>query len=1019
MATTKITNPDLFDLGSLNTALKLPSGTTAERPTSPSTGEWRYNTDNNLIEFYDGGDWRDLQSENIPPIPSENFNVVTFTGDNTASKFIEVGFTPDFVWIKPMDVVSSHALYDSTRGDNNRLSSNSTGAQSTVPNEIVTNGFNIIGGTGYNDSSLGNMVAWCWKANGGTTSSNTDGTITSTVQANTKAAFSVVTWTGTGAQGTIGHGLSAAPEVILSKRLDGSQNWTVYQKDLGLSHTTYPNWLYLNLDSSEQNSVSSANHPYYQAPSSTLIYQNTGTSENSNVAGAQYVSYCFASVASYSSTGSYTGNGSEQLIETGFEPAFVITKSTSTTGHWRIYDNKRGSTDSSSSYDGNRKVLYGDLNIAEGNGINEIRFLSNGFEVGPGNNTNTNGVSFIYMAFAADPSAAPVLADSFNVATFTPTTSSNPLPVTGFGFQPSFVWAKYRGGAQSHYLVDSVRGLSSLIYSDRSDAAYTASSYVQSFDSDGITYVNNLFNRTGADSVVAWAWKANSIPTINTDGTIQSVVSANQAAGFSIVRATIPANNTTGSFGHGLSAAPELIIQKGLDTADVWLIYNKDVGTNKYLQFTTAAEASFTGIFANVGASTITTLYSTTTTVDTIHYCFHSVSGFSKIGSYTGNGSTQSITGLGFQPAYVLIKETSAAESWRVFDSARGATKRLFPDTTSAESTASDSLTAFDSDGFSLGSSAGVNENTQTYIYMAFKENPVQYAIPSGQMGYLTVAGGGSGANSGAGGGAGGLRTTYGTTSGGGASAETNLTLAAGTYTITVGAGGVSRGGGSSAPAYGGQGLSGSASTITGVASVSTVGGGGGGSNSQDASPPISASGLDGGSGGGQGPSDASGETPGSGTANEGFGGGTSFLAGPYSSGGGGGAGSAGGNRVGGLPGNGGDGLTISITGSNSGYAGGGGGSGGTSATNFGLGTSGGGNGAPSAGTGISGTANTGGGGGGGGDTRAAGSGGSGIVVLRLNTSDYSGTTTGSPTVTTSGSETILTYTGSGTYVHS
>ena len=110
-----------------------------------------------------------------------------------------------------------------------------------------------------------------------------------------------------------------------------------------------------------------------------------------------------------------------------------------------------------------------------------------------------------------------------------------------------------------------------------------------------------------------------------------------------------------------------------------------------------------------------------------------------------------------------------------------------------------------------------------------FKENPAQYAIPSGQMGYLVAAGGGSGANSGAGGGAGGLRTTYGTTSGGGASAETNLTLAAGTYTITVGAGGVSRGAGSSPPAYGGQGLSGSDSTITGVASVSTVGGGGGG----------------------------------------------------------------------------------------------------------------------------------------------------------------------------------------------
>ena len=106
-----------------------------------------------------------------------------------------------------------------------------------------------------------------------------------------------------------------------------------------------------------------------------------------------------------------------------------------------------------------------------------------------------------------------------------------------------------------------------------------------------------------------------------------------------------------------------------------------------------------------------------------IAYCFHSVSGYSKIGSYTGNGGTQSITGLGFQPDFVLLKETTAAESWRLFDSARTATKRLFPDLNNAESTASDSLTAFDSNGFSLGSSAGINQNGETYIYMAIKIN--------------------------------------------------------------------------------------------------------------------------------------------------------------------------------------------------------------------------------------------------------------------------------------------------------
>ena len=107
MATTKITNPELFDLGSLNTALKLPSGTTAERPATPSTGEWRYNTDNNLIEFYDGGSWRDLQDEAIPPVPSENFNTVTYTGDGTAGRAVTVGFQPDYVWIKTRNNTNS------------------------------------------------------------------------------------------------------------------------------------------------------------------------------------------------------------------------------------------------------------------------------------------------------------------------------------------------------------------------------------------------------------------------------------------------------------------------------------------------------------------------------------------------------------------------------------------------------------------------------------------------------------------------------------------------------------------------------------------------------------------------------------------------------------------------------------------------------------------------------------------------------------------------------------------------
>ena len=195
MATTKITNPDLFDLGSLDTALKLPSGTTAERPTSPSTGEWRYNTDTNLVEFYDGGAWRDLQSEDIPPTPSEHFNTVLYSGNSSTQAITGVGFQPDWVWIKERGpLAENHNLTDSTRGTNKILNSNNTNAEITSTSRITSfdsDGFTLGNNNETNDSGS-TYVAWCWKANGGTTSSNTDGDITSTVQVNNKAGISIV-----------------------------------------------------------------------------------------------------------------------------------------------------------------------------------------------------------------------------------------------------------------------------------------------------------------------------------------------------------------------------------------------------------------------------------------------------------------------------------------------------------------------------------------------------------------------------------------------------------------------------------------------------------------------------------------------------------------------------------------------------------------------------------------------------------------------------------------------------------
>jgi hypothetical protein len=954
--------------------------------------------------------------------------VVTFTGDDTASKFIEVGFTPDFVWIKPRGAVASHALYDSTRGDDKRLSSNSNAAEGTVPNEIVTNGFNIIGTTGYNDSSLGSMVAWCWKANGGTTSSNTDGSITSTVQANQDAGFSIVKYTGNGntSQESFGHGLSSVPELIIQKSIDtlstyGTNNWVVGGTAVGSAGS----WLELNTADAK---ATDSNYWGNQLPSSTVAYISGSAERVHNESGKDFINYCFHSVENFSKIGSYTGNGSANgpIIETGFEPAFLMIKRTDSdpTGGagamWIMYDNKRSPLNP-------RKIrLWADGNYAEATYTQySIDFLSNGFQLKDGSSgfaQNTDGGEYIYMAFAADPDTEqPTLADSFAVKTYTGDGTSNKQ--IDLGFKPGLYWLKTRdtSGCTYHNLFDIIRGGNKTIYSNVNSAEVTnqGCGYIQSFDDNGVTYTGDAsgINNNGED-FVAWAWKADdNEPTINTEGTIDSLVSANPEAGFSIVKYT---TTTDARVGHGLSQAPEIVLQKTLSSANSFFFANNLVsGTDdwEYLEMANDnAQTTNWTYYDGAEAPNATTFKDGwPNNTEMITYCFHSVSGYSKFGSYSGTGSSGNSVNVGFQPDWVMMKAYDDTSDWFVVDSVRDGnphSKNLRPNNSNAESTAASGLN-FTSTGWTF-TGAAFNDSGVDWIYMAFKMNPTPYPL-AGNMSFLVIAGGGGGSSSapgyigGAGGGAGGLRTSYGSSSGGGSSSESDITLAAGTYTITVGAGG----GGASSNADGSDGID-SSIAASGLTTITSIGGGGGAKYQN--------SGRSGGSGGGV----YFGSSIGSGTANQGFNGGTAAWG--SSSGGGGGAGAVGGtsdSRTN-ILGSGGAGLSVSISGASVAYAGGGGtGKYKTEDGGPGLGGSGvGGAGASSsASAGGNGVVNTGSGGGGGftgaSTTTNGGDGSSGVVILRLLTSEYSGTTTGSPTVTTDGDYSILKYTGSGTYVHS
>ena len=1015
MATTKITSPDLFDLGSLNTALKLPSGTTAERPTSPSTGEWRYNTTTNLVEFWDGGAWRDLQSEDIPPVPSENFNTVLYTGNGSTQSITGVGFQPDFVWVKVRSTTGSGPLADSTRGTGKAMYSNLTDADYTFSagqgvTSFDADGFSIgddsTGNGGYNGNGK-TYVAWCWKVGGGTTSSNTDGTITSTVQANTKAGFSVVSYTGNAVSGaTIGHGLGVEPDLVIVKSTNlTTQSWNTYVKNVT---TTNAQFLTLNTNNANGNT---ANPRFIPGNFSSSVFSVGNDNSTNGVNGVDtYISYCFASVAGYSKIGSYTGNGSASgpIVNTGFEVGWILIKNTTSAGEsWIMFDNARNTSNPRNCQ------LRADTNGVEACTVDTINFYANGFQpLSNWGGYNASGDTYIYMAFAADASAAPTLPDSFANKLYTGTNATN--SITGLGFSPSLSWFKSRSNATSNVLHDTVRGGLSRIFSDSTAAASTIADGFVSFDSDGFTLdgtgSGGDVNGSGR-TYVAWNWKANSIPTINTDGTTQSVVSANQAAGFSIIQYTGTGADAT--VGHGLSSAPNCIITKRLDATEGWLVWFSSLPASNYMYLNSSGIGG-TDTNAYKTISSTTNKIGSDGTVNAsggeyISYVFHSVSGFSKMGTYTGTGATHAITGVGFQPDWIIGKETDGVDSWEMVDSARGINKMVYANGNNAEVT-NTNFTSFDSDGFTLSSATSINQSGQTYIYMAFKENPTPRPL-AGNMSFLTIAGGGGGGNRHAGGGgAGGLRTSYGGSSGGGSSSESDITLAAGTYTITVGGGGAGVAYNTTA------GVNGTNSVLSGsgMTTITSDGGGGGGIS---ISPNIA--GSAGGSGGGGGST----STGGSATANQGKDGGqgTGQTAPDYGGGGGGGATLIGNNGSGSGGGNGGNGLAVSITGASVAYAGGGGGSSFTNQSARGLGgTGGGGDGAANLTTGQSGTANLGGGGGGTTyDGGFSGAGGAGVVILRLKTSEYSSSTTGSPTVTTDGDYTVLTYTGSGTYVHS
>ena len=335
--------------------------------------------------------------------PSAHFQTEIYAGSGSDDKVVTNSgnseLQPDWVWIKKRagGTARAHQLYDSSRGVTKLLHSNSDGAESTQSAGLTA--FGSDGFTVGDDDGIGantaTYVAWQWKANGGTTTSfNESGNNPGgTIQTNTTAGFSIITTTGTGATGTIAHGLGAVPHWWISKQRSNAENWAVYH----VSNTSAPETEILTLNTTDA-TADNANAYNDTAPTSTNLTVHTKNEVNTD--GRTYVHYVFAPIQGYSKFGSYTGNGNADgpFVYTGFKPAWLIIKRTSSSGDWLLWDNKR---DTSNVTDA---VLKPNSNAAENTGYWYIDFLSNGFKIRATDaEINQSGGTLIYMAFAEHP----------------------------------------------------------------------------------------------------------------------------------------------------------------------------------------------------------------------------------------------------------------------------------------------------------------------------------------------------------------------------------------------------------------------------------------------------------------------------------------------------------------------------------------------------------------------------------------------------------------------------------------
>ena len=321
------------------------------------------------------------------------FNTNLWTGTGSTQSITGVNFQPDWLWVKTRSTTANHRSQNSVIGAEYGMNPNQNVAEGFLSDCVTSfdsDGFTLgADSQGYVNTSSRTYVGWSWLASN-STASNTDGSITSTVSANTTSGFSIVSYTGSGSAATIGHGLSTSPSMILVKNRSTAYSWIVYHKSLGATKN-----LYLDL----ANAADTASIQFNDTEPTSSVF-SVGTSLATNKSGDNLIAYCFAEKKGFSKFGSYTGNNNADgpFIYTGFKPAFILIKNSTAAADWHIRDNKRDT------YNASTHFLVPNSSAAEVTLGEKIDLLSNGFKIRQtGGKLNDSGNVYIYMCFSENP----------------------------------------------------------------------------------------------------------------------------------------------------------------------------------------------------------------------------------------------------------------------------------------------------------------------------------------------------------------------------------------------------------------------------------------------------------------------------------------------------------------------------------------------------------------------------------------------------------------------------------------